>query len=346
MADPIVDSGLYQENNAGGTNPRQQGAFGLHPLATPKYARNGRPRDAEYKDTLARIYVSLADASEPVRKNYLQSLPADPQTQALAQVLLASGSQSGFIDFFLQQVQETWQEVVQVDKVLGDNYVAFYFGQEPPVFQYSGTLLNSQQDDQRTGFALAYQHILRGTQLARRGALVRLRYDSVIVSGTINSHSQMINAENEMAVPFNFTLLVKEYIVLPNSTYTKSSVEDFVKLAADSAMARLDPVNSVSDARVRALMITPDIIEKTDVPKEAPAELVWANLVTATPPPDTTLPAPQKMQEVITKALTYLGSQISPELAKKLEGSTPEPAPGFTETLGKSTGVTRSMLGL
>lgn len=258
MAEPYGDF-LDLNGPRSGYNPRQQGVFALHPLATPKYARNQGARDGEFKDTLARIYVSLADASDAVRAAYLASLPGDQATQALARVLLGAGSQggTGFVDFFLSSAQMAFQEISQVDKVLSDDYVAFYFGQAPPTFQYSGMLLNSLQDDQATGFARAYLHMLRGTQLARRNALVRLRYDSYVVSGTMSSHSQMLSAENELAVPFSFTLLVKEFMIVGNARFSRTSPADYVKLAADASIAALSPVGTALDARVRAVAVTP-----------------------------------------------------------------------------------------
>lgn len=257
MADKVYGT-LVDENNSASYNRRQQGVFGLHPLATPKYAKNRGLRDGEFRDTLARIYVSLADSSDAVRAAYLASLPGDQATQALATVLLGANSQggTGFVDFFLTSVQESFQEISQVDKTMADDYVAFYFGQSPPIFQYSGMLLNSMQDDQRGGFARAYETMLRGTQLARHGALARLRYDSVIVSGTMQAMSQVMAAENELAVQFSFTFLVKEYVVLANTRFNKRSVSDYVKLAADAEIAKLGPVGTVSDARVRAAVVT------------------------------------------------------------------------------------------
>lgn len=260
MAGPY---GQFVDRNAGASqyNPRQQGVFALNPLATPKYAKNRGARDAEFRDSLARIYVSLADASDAVRSAYLASLPGDQSTQALAKVLLGGNSQggSGFIDFFLTQVSEPFQEIVQIDKVMSDDYVAFFFGQNPPQFQYSGMLLNSMQDDQRSGFARAYQLMLRGTQLARRGALARLRYDSVVVSGVMLASQQQLVADNEMAVPFSFTFLVKEYVVLNNPQFNKTSPADYVKIAADAAIAALGPVGTVTDTRVRTAAITPPV---------------------------------------------------------------------------------------
>lgn len=260
MAGPY---GNFPTLNGSGSkyNPRQQGVFADNPLMTPKYAKNRGLRDAEFRDTLARIYISLADASDAVRSAYLASLPGDQATQALAQVLLGGNSQggSGFIDFFLTSISEPFQEIMQVDKVLADDYVAFFFGQSPPQFQYSGMLLNSMQDDQRSGFGKAYQLMLRGTQMARRGALARLRYDSVVVSGVMMAHQQQLVAENELAVPFSFTFLVKEYVILNNPQFVRTSVADYVKIAADAAIAALGPVGTISSAGVRTTAVTPAV---------------------------------------------------------------------------------------
>jgi hypothetical protein len=238
-------------------NPRQQGVFALHPTMTPKYARNHELRDAEYRDTLARLYISLADSAETTRNAYLESLPSN--VKELGKVLLGANSQggTGFVDFFLTNVQESFQEIVQVDKVLADDYVAFYYGQQPPVFTYSGMLLNSMQDDQRSGFARAYHAMLRGTQLARRGALARLRYDSVIVSGTMQAMTQQLNSENELAVPFSFQFLVKEYVILDNPRFNRKTAREWVQVTADSEVAKLAGVGRAVDTRVRTTTVIP-----------------------------------------------------------------------------------------
>lgn len=302
-----------QNGQTSNYNPRQQGVFADNPLATPKYAKNRGARDAEFRDTLARIYVSLADSSDAVRSAYLASLPGDDATQALAKVLLGGNSQggSGFIDFFLTNATESFQEIMQVDKVMADDYVAFFFGQNPPQFQYSGMLLNSMQDDQRSGFAKAYQQILRGTQLARRGALARLRYDSVIVSGVMTTQQQTLVADNEMAVPFSFTFLVKEYVVLNNPQFTKTSIADYVKIAADAAIAALGPVGTVSDTRVRTAIVTPP----------TPASLSTAGSDPLTTVVNNTL---NPMQQLIGLGLDAL---TQPTTSSNIRGTVSPPAP-------------------
>jgi hypothetical protein len=305
MADPIPsDAALIQEDQSGSYNPGQFGVFAQHPLATPKYAL-GKPRDAEYKETLARMYIDLGSTDDRVKQQYLQSLPGDVQTQALAKVLVGAGQkvQTGFIDFFLGHVQESFVEKVQVDQVLGDNYVAFYFGQEPPVFTFTGNLLNSQQDDQRIGFAIAYQNLLRGTSLGRRGALLRVRYDSVIVSGTGGALTEDLDAANELIVPFSFSLLVKEYIVVQQPRYRKTTIADFVQLAtAFASPGLLGNVGQASDARVRTTMILPPVLAQAsaagseenitvvDTSQQAPQQLAAkAAQITAPPAPTTNI---------------------------------------------------------
>ena len=272
MPDPVF-GGFIDSNNTNKYNARQQGVFAMHPLATPKYAKNRGLRDAEFRDTLARLYISLADASDTVRNAYLASLPGDAATQSLASVLLGTNSKggTGFVDFFLTSANESFQEIMQVDKVMADDYVAFFYGQQPPQFQYSGTLLNSLQDDQRGGFARAYNQMLRGTSLARRGALARLRYDSVIVSGVLFAHQQQLNADNEMAVPFSFSFLVKEYVVLTNLPFAKLTPQAYVKLAADSALAALQPVGTATTGRVSTVAVPPPI------PSQAPTAGIEQN---------------------------------------------------------------------
>jgi hypothetical protein len=259
---PVAAVPLYGALSAGNVasqyNPGQQGVFGLNPLATPKYAKNKGQRDNEFKDSLARLYISLNNASPQTQQDYLASIPSD--AQALANVLLANTQSggTGFVDFFLTQVNEQFQEVMQLDKVLADDYVAFFFGQEPPRFQYTGMLLNSMQDDQRNGFARAYLSILRGTQLARRGVLARLRYDSVLVSGVMTAQSQQLNSDNEMAVPFSFTFLVKEYVILNDPQFNRTSAADYVQLQADAIQAALSAASPAdSDTQTSSTSVVP-----------------------------------------------------------------------------------------
>jgi hypothetical protein len=113
----------------------------------------------------------------------------------------------------MTQASEPFQEKVQIVETLSDNFVVYLFGQAAPQFQYSGVLLNTYQDDQRVWMMRLYRDILRGTQLARRRKLVRLRYDSVIVSGIFIAHQQALTGDQENAAQFSFTMIPMQYTI-------------------------------------------------------------------------------------------------------------------------------------
>lgn len=178
---------------------------------TPKYARNEGHLSNTYTDldSMARIYVRV-DAPELTL--FLNSIHSE-QVRRVAQRALAGdlspSAPTGYVDFLLTGVSQPLSEMVQVSSSLSDNYAAFFFGQAPPTWSYNGMLINSKQDDQASNFQRLYLEILRGTQLARRQKLVSIRYDSVVVTGSMLNLVTNLDASNELAVPFSFSLLVK-----------------------------------------------------------------------------------------------------------------------------------------
>ncbi len=217
---PGVDSAdpLQPVPNRGSYDP-SQGSGGVFARllqgATPKYARNQGEREVMQKGTLARMYIRvtaserrLFDASvadENLRRNILPRLVGTAQAEV---------TDTGYIDFFLQSINSGLTEKYQVVETLADNYVAYFFGQSAPIWQFSGVLLNTVQDDQFSAWIRLYTAVLRGTQLARRGKVVSLRYDNFVVTGTILNTTWQQNAQNEMSVPFGFQLLVKRLMIV------------------------------------------------------------------------------------------------------------------------------------
>lgn len=208
-----------------------KGILGPNPASTPKYARNdGSIREGDFRDTLARMFIQLnpkeLDSSNsagvpPFVKSVTDT--GDLLSGDIARVI--GGTQQGFgngnggygyIDFMLQSVSHNLQEIVDITQLLSDNYVAYYFGQAPATFSYSGMLVNSRQDDQAMNMLRIYRDMARGSQLARRKKLLTIRYDGLVVRGTLQNLSWQLQADNEMLCPFNFSLLVKKLFVLPN----------------------------------------------------------------------------------------------------------------------------------
>ena len=213
----LVPGGEAEDEWADAIHPsyvpyQSMGVFAKFPGATPKYALNHGPRDAEYRETMARLYVEVPPKE---RTAFVNSCP--PETRELAKVLCGAAKGAaggtGFIDFLLTDIQEPFQEKVQVVESLSDNFVVYTFGQSAPRFSYSGVLLNTWQDDQRVWMLRLYRDILRSTQLARRRKLARLRYDSVIVSGVFIMHSQGLTAQMQTMASFQFQFIPMQYVI-------------------------------------------------------------------------------------------------------------------------------------
>ncbi len=195
---------------------KSMGQFAPNPGSTPKYAYNLGMRDAEYRETIARMFIEMP---EQERDLFVQSCP--PESRALAQVLCGvdtgGANGTGFVDFMITQINEPFSEKVQVVETLSDNFIIYTFGQAAPQFSYSGFLYNSYQDDQRVWMMRVYRDIIRATQLARRRKLVRLRYDSVLIAGAAIMHTQTLTGDAQNYVQFSLNIIPTEYsIFTPN----------------------------------------------------------------------------------------------------------------------------------
>lgn len=201
----------YYGGAAGALNQRRKGVFANYPAMSPKYHTGNTDASLEH---MARLFVPFG--SKTTRDNYLRTFTG--RAKNLARTLAVYNQNSneyrygtGYIDFLLERADERQHEKHQVVEVLSDNYVSYFFGQKAPIFNYSGTLINSRQDDWRTSFAIIYNDILRGTQLARRRVTVTLAYDDVMVTGAMLATQQTLRAEMELGVGFHFQILVKRF---------------------------------------------------------------------------------------------------------------------------------------
>jgi hypothetical protein len=223
------------------------GVFAANPGSTAKYAINRGPRDAEYSESMARMFIELPKGVSTESFKKTLSAAAQPLADVLVSGTGTGGTGgTGFVDFLLTSATENFQEKAQIADTLTDNYVAFYSGQEPPLFQYSGVLLNTYQDDQRVWLLRLYREILRGTKLASRNLIMKLRYDSFIVSGYMETLTLGIVGETEhTASQFSFTMRVKRMTVItpalgsPTILETAAVSESAIKQSADSLASTL-----------------------------------------------------------------------------------------------------------
>jgi hypothetical protein len=230
---------------------------------TPKYAQNVGPRRDYFRNTLAKMFVRVdgremnlfraSIADEHTDSQLVSSITGNTSTRQRNRTTGGAGATDanrqadastmvgGYLDFFIQQASMPLQEKVDVKETLADNYVAFFFGQQPPIWSFTGWLFNTVQDDQTTNFLRLYTEILRGTQLARRQKIVSLLIDSYIITGAIVGTNFTLQANAEIYVPFAFQLLVKRISIV---NYTQG----WVPTRSDTPFAA-DPNASPYDAR-------------------------------------------------------------------------------------------------
>lgn len=200
-------------NQTSGRDPKSLGVHSVFPMSTAKEMRFRKSRHHEFEDTMARMFMQVpTDAYEA----FLASLE-DPETRTIANYLTGDDVKKGgigYIDFLLHSASHVFTEKVQIVETLSDSYVAFFFGHAAPTFQYSGTLLNTYEDDWAMRMFRIFRDLGRGTMLARRGLLLRLKYDSMIVSGAMMNFQWQLNSGATTYCPFSFDLLVKNVSIV------------------------------------------------------------------------------------------------------------------------------------
>lgn len=256
-----------------------RGIFGAFPGATPKYAKNVGEEEHDFRETMARMFMQV-----PNYADFVSEYGQDANMQQIAAVLGGKASESGattggsgYMDFLLQNVQHSFQEKTQIVEVLADDHVAYFFGQAASTFAYSGTLINTKQDDQALNMLRLYAEFGRGSKLAARNTLISLRYDNIFVSGAITNFSYSLSAETETAIPFSFNLLVKKLQLLPNpytglvslSTPFAADSQGYTPFAKGSLNPGTTPTSpAATPAAVTKVATTPAATEQTAQDKE------------------------------------------------------------------------------
>lgn len=119
----------------------------------------------------------------------------------------------GYLDFFLQSADETFDEKFQIVETLGDSYAIFGLGKKPRVVNFSGVLLNTVENDWRINFIQMFEKYISISSMAKfrtKGIknLVTMVYDSLTVRGAILNLRTAIQAANEMVTTFSFQMVV------------------------------------------------------------------------------------------------------------------------------------------
>lgn len=180
--------------------------------ATPKFAKNSGFRHDLYRDTMSRIFVRV---EEPELELFRSSVAdAHVREQLLPRLIGDPTANAGYIDFVLTEMSLQFSENMQITQGLGDGFVLYTFGQNPPMATFQGVLLNTVQDDQATNFTKLYLEVLRATALARRSKLASIRVDTDIYTGAMMNLNLSKRGATEVAVPFSFQFIITRIAVI------------------------------------------------------------------------------------------------------------------------------------
>ena len=92
-----------------------------------------------------------------------------------------------------------------------------------------------------------YRDMIRGTQLARRRKLLRIRFNGMIVAGSVMNLNLGLEADGETHMPFSFQLLPKSVTLLPSLDFGLVVLPDAI--SDDSFNAGVDQATGVTAAR-------------------------------------------------------------------------------------------------
>lgn len=142
-----------------------------------------------------------------------------------------------FTKFFLESVQEGHAERHQIIETFGDFYV-FFFGERPPIYTYTGTMLNTDNINWVEDFLFYYDNFLRGTKCVEAKAKMVLTYGFRQVEGFLLGMNLNTNAINDKGVAVSFQVLIVDRKIMKLSV-DFGLIESNGKFAQDASIIQM-----------------------------------------------------------------------------------------------------------
>ncbi len=116
-----------------------------------------------------------------------------------------------FNNFSLLNVQEANKQIVKMHINFSADWNAFFFGEQPKIYQFSGFFLDSMDYPYYQEFMVAYDKYLAGRKAVENGVQTKFVYDGKIVDGYMLDISTGQTAGDQLIKTFQFTILVKGF---------------------------------------------------------------------------------------------------------------------------------------
>lgn len=124
-------------------------------------------------------------------------------------------SENGYDKFLLTGVSCAMSEKVQISEVFGDNEVVYYFGRQPLIFNLTGMLIDSADNNWFVDWVKLYSEFFRGTQTAKNYELIKIVLPNMAITGTISAFSWQQDASRDTDIPFSIQFIAKIVEPLP-----------------------------------------------------------------------------------------------------------------------------------
>ena len=128
----------------------------------------------------------------------------------------SSGSKNQAVDlippfskFFLESYQEGHVERHQIVETFGEFY-AFFFGERPAIYTFSGILLNTPDINWKEDFMFYYENFLRGTKCVEYQAKLLFTYNLSQVEGFLLGVNTGASSVSDKGVQVSFQFLVTD----------------------------------------------------------------------------------------------------------------------------------------
>jgi hypothetical protein len=190
---------------------------------TADYYRDGDP----YRSGLARFIDPFQDEQASIRIiSNVDSIRSEDIIPA-------------YTKFIMESVQETHQERSQIVETFGQFYT-FFYGERPPMYNFQGILINTQNANWVSDFMLTYESFLRGTRCVEQKAQAVITYGGRQIQGYILSTNNQTQAVNQEGVRFGFQMVVTK--------------RRFIGFSEDAGLVTSDGRSSASDGTISAII--------------------------------------------------------------------------------------------
>ena len=125
-----------------------------------------------------------------------------------------------FNNFSLTNIQESNEQIVKLHVNFGASWNAFFFGDKPRVYQFSGYFIDSKEYPYYQEFLVAYDKYLAGRRAIENKMQTILTYDGRVLDCYILNISTSHTAVNQLIKQFQFTVLVKD------SSWVRSNIDN------------------------------------------------------------------------------------------------------------------------